>query len=76
MSPASAVLSDANEELINCYQIVRDKVEELIEALKKHSNVKEHFLGPSCSSILMSARALARCWMGRLVRNSSTGARP
>jgi DNA adenine methylase len=44
LSPASAVISDANEELANCYQIVRDKVDELIAALKKHSNNKEHFL--------------------------------
>jgi DNA adenine methylase len=44
LSPASAVISDANEELAHCYQIVRDRVEELIAALKKHSNNKEHFL--------------------------------
>jgi len=44
LSPVAAVISDANEELINCYQIVRDKVEELIVRLKKHSNNKEHFL--------------------------------
>jgi DNA adenine methylase len=44
LSPASAVISDGNEELVNCYQIVRDNVEELIAALRKHSNNKEHFL--------------------------------
>jgi DNA adenine methylase len=44
ISPASAVISDANEELVNCYQVVRDKVEELIEALRRRSNSREYFL--------------------------------
>ena len=44
LSPASAVISDGNEELVNCYQVVRDEVEGLIAALRKHSNNKEHFL--------------------------------
>lgn len=44
LSPASAVISDGNEELINCYQTVRDNVEELISALKEHTNDKQHFL--------------------------------
>ena len=42
---AEAVLSDANEELINCYEVVRDSVEELIDSLGQHSNTKEYFLG-------------------------------
>ena len=44
INPASAVISDANEELINCYKAVRDQVEEVIAALKKHTNEKAHFL--------------------------------
>ena len=31
-----AALSDSNAELINCYQVVRDQVEELIDVLAKH----------------------------------------
>jgi DNA adenine methylase len=36
VSPVSAVISDANEELINCYLVVRNNLEELITHLKKH----------------------------------------
>lgn len=38
-----AVVSDSNEELINCYQVVKDAVEELIEALKRHPNIADHY---------------------------------
>ena len=38
-----AQLSDQNEELINCYKIVRDHVEDLIRDLKKHVNDEEYF---------------------------------
>lgn len=36
-------LSDQNEELINCYTVVRDNVDELIDDLKKHINDEEYF---------------------------------
>ncbi len=42
-----AVLSDYNTELITCYQVVRDDVEALIEALQEHApnfNNHEYFL--------------------------------
>ena len=39
----TAVLSDLNAELINCYISVRDDVEELIEVLKEHRNEREYF---------------------------------
>ncbi len=39
----SASLSDLNQELINCYAIVRDDVEQLIKALKKHKNESNYF---------------------------------
>lgn len=41
--PPQAVLSDLNPELINCYEIVRDQVEELIELLKRQRNEKHYF---------------------------------
>lgn len=44
LAPTSAVLSDLNEDLVNCYQVVRSDVEPLIEELKKHRNEKAHFL--------------------------------
>lgn len=38
-----ATLSDSNAELINCYRCVRDEVEDVIDALKKHRNDIHHF---------------------------------
>lgn len=38
-----AFLSDINEDLINCYQVVKNDVEKLIESLKKHENTSEYF---------------------------------
>lgn len=35
-NPKKAILSDTNEELINAYKVVRDKVEDLIKVLRKH----------------------------------------
>ncbi len=39
----AATLSDSNEDLINCYRCVRDEVEDVIDALKKHRNDIHHF---------------------------------
>ncbi|MBX9688675.1 MAG: DNA adenine methylase [Candidatus Obscuribacterales bacterium] len=38
-----ATLSDLNQELINCYTIIRDQAYELIADLKKHKNEEEYF---------------------------------
>lgn len=43
ISPADAGISDFNEDLITCYQVVRDFPEDLILALKKHKNDPDHF---------------------------------
>jgi DNA adenine methylase len=43
LNPMSAVLSDLNEEVINCYQAVKTSVEQLIEELKKYRNDRKHF---------------------------------
>lgn len=37
------VINDSNIELINCYRIVKDAVEELILALNQHYNNEEHY---------------------------------
>ena len=39
----NSILSDANQELIELYITVRDKVENLIEALKVHKNDADYF---------------------------------
>jgi len=44
-NPKKVILSDTNEELINAYTVVRDKVDALIKALKKHKeqHSKEYY---------------------------------
>jgi DNA adenine methylase len=39
----TAHLSDLNDELVNCYSVVRDNVEQLIKALKKHRNESDYY---------------------------------
>jgi len=41
--PRPAFLSDVNEELINAYIVVRDRVEELIERLRGHRNERGYY---------------------------------
>lgn len=37
------VVTDINEDLINCYNVVKNNVMELIKSLKKHKNEKNYF---------------------------------
>lgn len=39
LQPASAVLSDLNEELINCYRLIRDDWQQVYTLLKAHSSM-------------------------------------
>lgn len=41
--PPHAMLSDSNEELINCYQVIRNDCEKLIKALQEHRNDPDYF---------------------------------
>ncbi|MCP6760869.1 MAG: DNA adenine methylase [Fischerella sp. CENA71] len=43
LQPQKAVINDSNAELINCYKVIRDSVDELIEDLKKHENHKTYY---------------------------------
>jgi len=36
LQPKTAIVNDKNKELINCYQVIKDSVEELIQALQNH----------------------------------------
>lgn len=38
-----AELSDMNQELINCYSVIRDDLESLLEDLHKHENNEDYF---------------------------------
>ncbi len=42
--PKHAELSDLNKELVTTYNVIKNNVDELISALKKHKNEKEYFL--------------------------------
>ncbi len=43
LQPKKAVLVDINDALINCYQVIQDNVESLIEDLKKHRYQEEYY---------------------------------
>ncbi len=45
LQPGRAVINDANEELINCYRVIRDDPEELIELAERHrrKDSEKHF---------------------------------
>lgn len=43
LQPKKAILSDSNPELINCYEVVRDHVELLINKLKTFKNTEVFF---------------------------------
>jgi len=43
LQPKNAILIDSNKELINCYKVVRDNVEELIDYLSHHYNDENYY---------------------------------
>ena len=43
LQPKKAVVSDANGELINMYQVIKDSPDELIADLQKHKNDEDYF---------------------------------
>lgn len=43
IQPSTAYINDANGELINVYEVIRDNVEELISSLQQHKNESEYF---------------------------------
>ncbi len=43
LQPKKAVINDSNSELINCYEVIRDFVEELIEDLRQHKNDEKYY---------------------------------
>jgi len=44
LAPRRAVLADANPELMTCYEVIRDRVDELLVALEAHVNTYDHFM--------------------------------
>ena len=43
LQPKKAVINDSNAELINCYRIIKNSLDELIEDLKNHKNNEYYY---------------------------------
>jgi len=43
LQPQAALINDANEELVNCYRVIKEDPEGLIEHTRQHQNTKEYF---------------------------------
>ena len=43
LQPKKAVINDSNAELINCYRIIKNSLDELIEDLKNHKNDEYYY---------------------------------
>lgn len=43
LQPKRAVINDSNSELINCYNVIRNSLDELIEDLKNHKNDEDYY---------------------------------
>lgn len=43
LQPCQATINDTNGELVNCYRVIKDAPEALIEAALKHQPSKEHY---------------------------------
>ena len=43
MLPQKAIIIDNNEELMNCYRVIKNNVSELMKLLKEHENEKTYF---------------------------------
>jgi len=43
LQPENALVNDVNEELINLYRVIKENIDALIEALKKHKNEEAWF---------------------------------
>lgn len=60
LAPKAAVIADTNEELVNCYRIVRDHPRELIRVLRKFKNTEEAYYEARASKPRVDIRRAAR----------------
>ncbi len=43
LQPLKAFISDTNDELINCYHVIKDNLNELLADLERHKNKEEYY---------------------------------
>lgn len=43
IQPKKAVINDINSELINCYKVIKEDLDDLIQDLSQHKNEKEYY---------------------------------
>ncbi len=43
LQPKKAVINDSNAELINCYKVIKDSLDELIDDLRTHENDENYY---------------------------------
>ncbi len=43
LQPSIGVINDSNSELINCYEVIKNSIDELILNLRQHKNEKEYY---------------------------------
>src|SRR5579884_2444287 len=43
LQPRRALLSDLNAELINAYEVIRDRLDDLLKSLRKHRDDTEYY---------------------------------
>lgn len=72
LSIREGLINDSNEELINCYEIIRDNPEELIKDLYKHVNTAEYFYeirGQNSAELTKIERASRLIYLNRTCYN-------
>ena len=61
LQPERAFINDSNSELVNCYEAIRDSLEEAIAALKAHKNEKDYYYSVRAWDREPGYRALSKC---------------
>jgi DNA adenine methylase len=68
LAPERALLTDVNGELIDCYRTVRDRVEDVIAALRRHRYTREHYYRVRAidpSTLQLPARAARTIYLNK-----------
>lgn len=61
LQPRRAFINDRNSELVNCYEVIRDSLEDAIAALKTHRNEKDYYYAVRAWDRKPDYAALSKC---------------